>query len=284
MRLLFFICFALTLSACSYNQLVVRASMPLIEGSIHALNRESDLDLAEAAIPSHIELLEGLIYTEPDNIKLRSYATQAYYSFAYGFNEDKRPARAVKFYIRGMQHGFTALSLLGIQNAESLPLNELTLALQKLDASNVATLFWTASNWAKWIDVNRDKPEGSTAAPKAAALMQRSLELDETFYFGGAHIYFGVYYGARAPASGGDFARAESHFNKARHINSNKLLIVDMLQAQYLERQRFDQKKFNALLTHVIEAPNNLDPNMALMNQIAKRKAKNLLGLESSWF
>ena len=284
MRILASVFLLLSLSACSFDQLLVRAHMSIIENGFHALNKENDLDLAEAAFPAHIELIEGMIHADPANIALHTHAAQAYYRYAYGFNEDNRPARAMNFYIRGMKHGFAALTLLGIKDAETLAADELESALQKVGKSNVAALFWTANNWAKWIDVNRDKPEGASALPKATILMRRSLELDETFYYGGAHIYFGVHYGARAPVFGGDYARAESHFDRAREINDNKLLIVDMLQAQYLERQRFDRKRFNELLTRVIDAPDDINSDRALNNQIAKRKAKNLLGLESTWF
>ncbi len=284
MRLLVVSLILLTLSACSMNEMMVRASMPMLEGGIHAMNQETDLDLAEAAIPANLKMLEGMIQLDPDNATLHTYAAQGYYGLAYGFNEDTRPLRAARFYIRGMKHGFTALRLLGMSDAASLSQDKLEAELKKLDKDDVAALFWTASNWAKWVDINRDKPEGIIALPKTTALMRRVLELDETFYYGGAHMYFGVYYGARAPMFGGDFKKAEQHFNRAREINDNNLLIVDVLQAQYLERQRFDKKKFNQLLTRVENAPDDLDPDMALMNQIAKRKARTLLTRESSWF
>ncbi len=274
----------LALSACSMNKLMVSASMPLLEGGVHAMNQETDLDLAEAAIPANLKMLEGMIELDPQNPTLHAYAAQGYYGFAYGFNEDTRPQRAARFYIRGMKHGFTALQLLGMGDVATLPQDKLEAALRKLGKDDVAALFWTASNWAKWVDINRDKPQGIIALPKVTALMRRVLELDETFYYGGAHLYFGVYYGARPPMFGGDFNKAEEHFRRARDINDDNLLIVDVLQAQYLERQRFDRKQFSRLLSRVEKAPDDLDPDMALMNQIAKRKAKVLQARESAWF
>ncbi len=284
MRAFFVLIALLTLSACSMNQLMVSASMPLLEGGVHAMNQETDLDLAEAAIPANLKMLEGMIQLDPENPTLHTYAAQGYYGFAYGFNEDTQPLRALRFYIRGMKHGFTALKLLGMSDVAALSQEKLEAELQKLDKDDVAALFWTASNWAKWVDINRDKPQGIIALPKTTALMQRVLELDDTFYYGGAHLYFGVYYGARSPMFGGNFKKAEKHFNRAREINDNNLLIVDVLQAQYLERQRFDRKRFNRLLSRVEKAPDDLDPDMALMNQIAKRKAKVLRERESAWF
>ena len=77
------------LNGCSMAKLTVRASMPLIEGGIQAINKESDLILAHSAIPANIELLEGMLINDPGNQRLREYAAQAYYGYAYGFIEDE---------------------------------------------------------------------------------------------------------------------------------------------------------------------------------------------------
>jgi hypothetical protein len=148
----------------------------------------------------------------------------------------------------------------------------------------VAAMFWTAGNWGKWIDMNRDDPEAIAQLSRATALMQRVIDLEETFYYGGAHMFFGVYYGSRAPTIGGNFKKSKWHFDRAREITDGKLLVPDLLRAQYLARQQFDQKAFHRLLTGIVNAPDNLMPELALQNQIAKRKAAALLKRESEWF
>ncbi|MCK5663017.1 MAG: hypothetical protein KAI17_05995, partial [Thiotrichaceae bacterium] len=134
------------------------------------------------------------------------------------------------------------------------------------------------------IDLNRDKAENLAQLPKAVMLMQRVLDLDEHYYMSSAHIFFGVYYGSKSPMLGGNYELSEEHFNKAEQANQNKLLIVNLLRAQYLERQRFAQQKFHNLLTHIIQADNQLYPEQALINQIAKHKASLLLKKEDEWF
>lgn len=270
-------------SACSMDKFLVRSSIPIVEGGITALNAETDLELAEDSIPTNIELLEGMIGIDPENITLRTYAAQAYYGLGYGFNEDTRPQRAVNFYLRGLKHGKLALAVDGLTNIEKMPIEELEKQLQKMDKDNVPALFWTASNWAKWIDQNRNST-GLVQLPRATALMQRVLELDDTFYYGGPHMYFGVLYGGRAPMFGGNFEKSEEHFNKARAITNNKLLIADLLQAQYLSRQKFDHEDFHKRLTRIINAPDDLYPELGLLNQIAKRKANTLISKKEKWF
>ena len=70
----------------------------------------------------------------------------------------------------------------------------------------------------------------------------------------------------------------------AAEINDNRLLLVDLLYAEFLARQRLDQVAFHNRLTRVVEAPVDLYPEMALVNEIAKLRAARLLEHESDWF
>ena len=284
-RLILFSIIISTLQACSMAQITVRASMPMIEGGIAALYKESDLQLAEAAFPPNIELLEGMLINDPDNQRLHAYAAQAYYGYAFGFVEDSNPARASALYYRGLKHGQRALVLAGM-DATTLDstLDDFKQASNQFDEDELASIFWTASCWAKWIDLNRDKPESIAQLPKAVALMERALQLDEHYFLSGPHIFFGVYYGSRSPMLGGNFELSQAHFDKARQATNNKLLIIDLLQAQYLEVQRFDQTAFRNKLNTILQAPDNIYPEQALINNIAKYKASLYLDKEQRWF
>lgn len=282
---LLFLYVVIQLSACSMAELTVKASMPMIEGGITALNRETDLQLAAAAMPPNIELMEGMIINAPDNEELRNYAAQAYYGYAYGFIEDTSPQRAINFYKRGLNHARYNLHNSGLsEKILSGDLQTLQSELASLDEDDVPALFWAASNWAKWIDHNRDKPEAIADLPKAAMLMQRVIELDENFYMAGPHLFFGVYNGSRSPMLGGNFKLSEEHFEKARQFNKGKLLIVDLLQAQYLDRQKFDQQNFHQRLIKIVNTPASDATDISLINNIAKQKAEGLLKKESEWF
>ena len=131
---LFFLLYIFNLSACSMAELTVKASMPMIEGGMLALNRETDLILAEAAMAPNIELMEGMIINAPDNKSLRNYAAQAYYGYAYGFVEDQNSQRASLFYQRGLKHALYNLQASGL-NSElfSCDLQTLQTKINNLD-------------------------------------------------------------------------------------------------------------------------------------------------------
>ena len=82
----------------------------------------------------------------------------------------------------------------------------------------------------------------------------------------------------------GDVALSEKSFDRAAEINSNKLLLVNVLQAQYLDRQKLDQQAFHNHLKKVTNAPDDLNPDLALINGISKQMAIRLLELEKDWF
>jgi hypothetical protein len=267
------------------GQMVARSSLSILESGNIAMNRETDLELARAAIPANLKLIEGLILELPDNAELRLQAAQGFYGYAYGFIEDDDNRRASELYRRGLEHALRALTVAGVSaDITALPQHELERQLAALDRSAVPALFWSASCWGKWIDMNRDEPARIAEMGKAAALMTRVLELDENYYHGGPHLFFGVYYGAKPPMLGGDFERSARHFETARAVTGGRLLLGDLLRAQYLARQQLDRRQFHERLTAVVNAPSGIFPEMALVNAIARQKAKHLLAREEEWF
>jgi len=275
----------LLLSACSMGQMVVRGTTSILDSGMDAMNRESDLQLAREAMPANLKLMEGMLIEDPHNSTLRLYAAEGFYGYGFGFIEAEDTGRAAQLYRRCYTHAQAALQAAGLAiDPETSSEEALAGAVGKLDARAVPALFWTASCLGKWVDLNRDTVSDIASLANAAVLMQRVLDLDEGFYHAGPHLFFGVYYGGRSPLLGGDFARSSRHFARAAALNGDKLLMVDVLEAQYLDRQQLDQDAFHARLQHVLDAPDDLDPELALINGIAKQHAARLLEHETDWF
>jgi hypothetical protein len=275
----------LLLTACSMGQMVVRGSQTILDSGVESMNRETDLQLARDAMPANLKLVEGMLIEDPNNNELRLFAAEGFYGYSYGFIEIEDPLRAKLLYRRCYSHAQRALKQAGIDiDPESATHEAVETAVSKAGKKAVPALFWTANCLGKWIDLSRDDLSLVASLSNVAILMQRVIELDDEFYFGSAHIFFGVYYGGRSPILGGDFSRSEAEFQRAAEINDNKLLIVNLLQAEFLDRQRLDQQAFHNRLVAIIEAPENLYPEMALVNGIAQQRAALLLDYEDEWF
>lgn len=267
------------------GKLVARSALPLIESGRVAMDRETDLDVAQAALPAQLKLVESLIVTDPTNRALKVYAATGLYGYAFSFIEEENSARASNLYRRGFDYARDALAGAGLHgDLLTMSTSELETALARLDQGAVPEIFWTASNWAKWIDVNRNDVARIAEIGKAASLMRRVIELDEGYYNAGAHIFFGIYYGARPPMFGGDFEKSEAHFARADALNGGKLLVVDVFRAEFLARQKGDRRLFHDALTRVLGVPLEAAPELALYNAYAHRKAARLLAKEDQLF
>jgi hypothetical protein len=272
-------------SGCSTGKMVVRGTQSILDSGIVAMNQETDLELAQGAMPANLKLLEGMLIEDPGNTRLHLYAAEGFYGYTFGFVEMQDSNRARHLYRRCYEHARVALQQSGVTlDPETSTPDEFEATVRKAGKKAVPAMFWTASCLANWVNLNRDSPAGIAELTSAATLMQRVIVLDDTFYHGGPHLFFGVYYGGRSPLFGGNFQLSEEHFKRAAEINDDKLLVVDVLQAEYLDRQRLDRDAFHTHLTRVIEAPDNLAPDMALMNAVAKQQAAQLLESEDDWF
>lgn len=273
------------LSGCSTGQIVARGASPLIDYGVVAMNRETDLELARASIPANLKMIEALLLADPGNVAYRLQAATGFYGYALGFVEADHPGRAIDLYRRAYDHARVALERAGMPQAtltgDAAAFGH---ALAALDVHAVPALFWTASSWAKLIELQLDDPARLAELPRVEALMRRVLDLDETYYHGGAHIFFGAYYGGRAPMFGGDFARSARHFDRAAELNQNHLLLVEVYRARYLLRQMGDRSAFHATLKRVLDAPTDSDPDLNLANALAKKEAAALLTEEEKLF
>lgn len=271
---------------CSTGQMVARSTVAVLDGGMEAMFHESDLQLAEAAIPTNLKLIEGLIYEDPDNLALREYAAQGFYSFAYGFVEDLDNPRATDLYMRCYRYGAEGLQLLGLQaDILTSDLKELERQLSRLGNSAVPSLVWASSCLARAVDLNRGDPAKVADLHRAGALMEQALTLDEGYFNAAPHLFFGVYYGSRPPMFGGDYSRSEQHFERARSLLAGKNhFLADVLEAQYLDRQKLDRKAFHERLTRVVNGDTSNDAELTLQNRISQHKAKMLLTREEEWF
>ena len=99
--------------------------------------REGDLQFAESAIAGDMKLLEGVVDSDPTNVKYLQLACMGYTSYALAFAEDD-PARALLFYTRAQEYGARGLELRGIpKGAFTADAATMRAALRKLQKGDV---------------------------------------------------------------------------------------------------------------------------------------------------
>jgi len=277
-KLLSLLAFIFCVSNCSIQKLAIRSMSGILHNSMAVLFEESDLKLAEPAIASNLKLLEGLIKSDPDNEKLLLLACQGFASYALGFIEDEDPQRAQSLYLRGKDYGLKILNKNHLfQKTPTGDLDQLAVALKKFNKKDVPALFWTANNWASWINFNLTNTDALADLPRAQLMMQRVLDLDESYFYGGAHLFFATIYASRPKLLGGDIEKAQHHFSRCFEICQEKFLLPYVYYARYYAARTFDAELFISTLNKILATPDNILPAQRLPNAIAKQKAKRLL-------
>ncbi len=270
--------FVFLFSCCSVQKIALRSMSGILDNSMVALYEEHDLKLAEQAIASDLKLLEGLIKSDPNNQNFLLLACQGFASYALGFVEDEDPVRAQSFYLRGRDYGLRILNRKkAFQRALGADLDQLHSALKQFNKNDVPALFWTANNWANWINLNLTDTDALADLPRVQRMMQRVLELDEAYFFGGAHLFFAIIYSSRPKLLGGDLDKGQYHFNRCFEFAQDKFLLPYVYYARYFATRNMDEALFKNTLNKIIATPDEILPDQRLPNAIAKRKATELL-------
>jgi hypothetical protein len=225
-----------------------------------------------------------MVEAVPDNARLLITAAQAYASFASAFVENADTEYARTLYEKAKKYALRALERRGLKNPVSNPFNAFEEAVKRLGKDDVPYMFWTATCWGSWIRLSLGSMAAVAELPRVEALMKRVLVLDEEFYFGGPHLFMGIWFASRPKIAGGDLTRAQHHFKKALEFSQGKFLMTQVYYADHYARKTFDRKLFVATLQRVLETPVDTIPQLTLLNTVAHKKAKELIEQADDYF
>ncbi|MDX1775662.1 MAG: TRAP transporter TatT component family protein [Desulfobulbales bacterium] len=257
---------------------------PLLDPLTLSLEKQTDLDLLQEGAPALLLILDGLIVKTPGNERLLLAATKAYAAYATTLFTDGQTERAAAVSAKAKTHGISLIRRLpGLENIKDLNINEIDQALAGIPPDRVDHLFWGAYGWATWIQYQEGAPVAMADLPIVERIMLRVVELDESYYYGGAHIFLGSYYGSRPKMYGGEPGKSRKHFERALELNKRKFLLTHVAYAQTYARQMFDRELYFNLLTEVLEQPLT-DSEMASSNKLAKISAQKLMDRIDEFF
>ena len=273
------------LTACvSSKTMTVGATASLLEDVAKASSGQSDLRLIRKGMPSYLMLIDGMIQSLPDNERLLITAAQSYASYASAFVQDDDKEYAGVLYAKAKAYALRALVQVGFENPVSRPFDDFEAGLRNFRKSDIPYLFWAASCWGSWISLNMGSMDAMAELPRVESMMKRVLALDDAFYYGGPHIFMGIWYASRPSMAGGDLKRARDHFLKAIELGEGKFLMSQIYYANYYARKSFDRELFISILEKVLQSPADGTPELTLLNTIAHSKAKKMLSRVDEYF
>ncbi len=283
---IFLLLFLLSLpSACVYSKkLTVGTTATLLEEVARSSYRQSDLRMIREGMPAYLMLMDGMIEAWPDNEQLLIAAAQTYSSFASIFVEDQDKEYAKLLFGKGKDYALRSLETRGLREPVQSPFEDFKDGLKGLRKKDVPYLFWCATCWANWIRLNLDSMEALAELPRVEWMMQRVLEIDEGFYYGGPHLFMGIWFSSRPKMLGGDLKKAQGHFLRALEFGKGTFLMTSVYYANYYARQALDKDLFISTLQKVLETPSDISPDLTLLNTVAKKRAQELLNHVEQYF
>jgi hypothetical protein len=284
------------LPGCDMTRFTARSSAGLFERAMPAFEEQADYEFARQAAPASIMQLEGILRVEPDEPRLLLAAAQAWTSYAFGFVEDelqvvedrgdlegadRQRARARRMYLHARDLGRRLLekNATGTERAISAGPDRLRefLARELRAASDAKALFWTGYAWGAAIDISRDDPALVADLSLAKTLVERSVQLDETYYEAAGHTFLGYSDASLSRALGGNPEAGRQHFERALSLTRRSALMAHVNYARSYAVQTQNRTLFLTLLQEASRAGVDLNPRARLPNEVARRRAARLL-------
>jgi hypothetical protein len=243
----------------------------------------NDPEMIKNGAPAYLMMIDALIYEDPENDKLLRDAAMLYTAYADLFVKDI--ARSKKMGNKALDYARRAICI-EISDACNLKLKsfkEFESIISSMTTDNVPALFTLGNAWANWIMANRNDFNAIAQIPHIELIMQRVIELDETYKDGAAYLYLGTLAMLLPPALGGKPELGKIYFERAVKTSQGKNLMAKVIFAKMYAKMMFDKKLHDKLLNEVMDA----DPGVlgyTLINTRAQIQAVELIEHSDDYF
>ncbi len=242
----------------------------VLEQANEAWNQRHDMAQLEQALG----LFEEAVAIEPANLELLIVLARGNYFLADAYLSDDKE-RQTTVYEKSLSFAERAMAV----NPEFKALVEdgepVEDAIRVLEAQYVGAIYWGSASLGKW-GLNKGLATILKNKERGRKMMERCVELDENYFYGGPHRWFGTFYGKLPAIAGRDLKKSKSHFDKAIEIAPN-YFGTRILQAEYYSKNAQDKELYRSDLEFVLNTPSDVIPELVPEHDAEKKKAQELL-------
>lgn len=254
-----FLALALALtSGCSLNRVAVKKFGDALSSGGTVFAAENDPELVKAPAPFSLKLMESLLAEVPDHRNLL-LATAL-----------RRRTRLL--YLRGRDYALRGLDVRHPGFTERLR-QEPALAVRVLNKTDVPLAYWAAVSWGAAIGIIKDSTDLLAEVPAVECLVDRALELNETYDHGALHTFLITDELVRQRNSGDRIERARAHFKRAVELNHGQQAAPYVSLAENVAVELQDLNEFRTLLNQALAIDGNGKPEWRLANLLMQKRA-----------
>lgn len=272
---------------CSFRRMAETQVANALAGSGGTFASDDDPELVRDALPFGLKTMESLLVDLPDHRGLLLALASGFAEYSYGFvqleadeveGQDLAKAtamrtRARKLFLRARDYGLRGLEVDHRDFGRQLRENP-SVAVKVATIDDVPLLYWTGAAWSLAISSAKNDSKLMAELPAAAAMVQRALDLDETWDGGSLHEFFIAYDGGRSAAMGGSMERARKHFARAVELSGGLRAspYVSLAETVCVGEQK--KAEFNQLLDKALAVDPDKKPEWRLLNVMEQRRAR----------
>ncbi len=256
-------------------------------GSVFA--GDNDPEFIEQALPFSLKLMDALLTEQPDNRGLLLAAASGYIFYAYAYVtipaeeislEDfdrslELRARARNLFLRAQAYAGWALELDYPGIGEALrenPQNAVSM-IGSDPGRDVEMLYWNAASLGLAISSSRNEPALLARRAEVDAMLDRALELDESWGDGALHE-FAI---NTISVNGRDRAEIDTHYRRALELSGGERAGLFITYAEATAVPSQDRQAFVSLLERALSVDIDANPESRLTNVVAQQRAEWLM-------
>lgn len=277
-------------TSCSLNKFAINKLGDALANPGTTYAADDDPQLIEQAVPFSLKLIESLLESSPEHEGLLLAAASGFTQYSYAFvqqkadsmeDKDMAAAKALRERVRRLglrarNYGLRGLDVRHAGFAERLR-RDPRAAVRQATRADVPFLYWTAAAIGTAISVSKEIPELVADQPILEALIDRALELDESFNAGSIHTFLITYEMSRQGPTDDPAVRSRRHFDRAVAITNGQAASPYVSYAEAVSLTKQDRTEFESVLNKALAVDPNARLEWRLENLIMQQRARWLL-------
>lgn len=277
-------------SGCSIRKVAIRKMADALAQGGSTFSSDDDPELVKDALPFSLKLMETLLSESPRHQGLLLATSSGFTQYAWAFVQqdadeletrdvaaaERMRGRARLLYRRARDYALRGLEIRHRGFEQYLRTNPKS-AVAAATIADVPLLYWTAASWGSEISLSKDNPGLVAEQPVVEALIDRALQLDESYDQGAIHSFLITYEPSRQGTPGDPLERSRRHFERAMALSGGHRAgpLVALAEAVSVARQ--DRREFEDLLQRALAVDVNARTEWRLANLVVQRRARWLL-------
>src|SRR5688572_2849392 len=280
----------LATAGCSVNKFAINKLGDALANPGTTWAADDDPELIQSAAPFSLKLIESLLESSPRHEGLLLAAASGFTQYSYAFVQQRADfvedsnltrasalrLRARRLDLRARDYGLRGLDVRHAGFSTRLK-QDPKAAVREATARDVPFLYWTAAALGAAISISKDNPELVADQPIVEALIDRALELDESFNGGAIHTFLITYESARQGVTDDPAVRSKRHFDRAVEITRGQAASPYVSYAEAVSLPKENRAEFESLLKQALAIDPNAKPEWRLENTIMQQRARWLL-------